>query len=139
MRPKWAQPNAWPIGLDRVAQHHCVINPDTPGFSPETLGRRSDIRSSTRILRVLARRLWVDVRTSDPPPGYFGFWPRYSGFLPEEVLTVCFHKLVLSCSLNPAHVNALPFLSSPSHLSKTRVRVFPFSKYNGQEFKNEFT
>jgi hypothetical protein len=47
------------------------------------------------------------------------------------------HKLVLSCSPNPAGANPPPFWSSPSFLSKTRVHASPLSKYDGQEFKNE--
>ena len=103
-----------------------MINPNTLGMGPETR---------------------EDVRTYGPRPGYSGFRledsgstfghpidiPDTTGLGPEtlyfrlkEALMVCFHKLVLSCSSNPAHANALPFLSSPSHLSKTRVRVFPF-------------
>jgi hypothetical protein len=49
------------------------------------------------------------------------------------------HKLVLSCSPNPAGANPLPFWSSPSFLCKTRVHASPLSKYDGQEFKNELT
>jgi hypothetical protein len=49
------------------------------------------------------------------------------------------HNLVLSCSPNPAGANPLPFWSSPSFQSKTRVHASPLSKYDGQEFKNEFT
>jgi hypothetical protein len=49
------------------------------------------------------------------------------------------HKLVLPCSPNPAGANPLPFWSSPSFLSKTRVHTSPLSKYDGQEFKNELT
>jgi len=48
------------------------------------------------------------------------------------------------CSANDVMVESspcdpLPFLSSPSYLSKTIVRVFLLSKYNGQELKNELT
>ena len=110
MRPKWAQQDTRPIGLDSVAQHRGHKNSDTPG-------QGSDIRSSTRILWVLARRLQSFVQRS---------------------LNYC-HKLVLYCCPNSAHTNPLPCLSSPLFLSKTKVRMFPFYWYNGQEFKNELT
>ena len=48
-------------------------------------------------------------------------------------------QVVLSCRPKPVHAKPLPFLSSPSSLSKTRVRVFPLYKYNGHEIKNELT
>ena len=49
------------------------------------------------------------------------------------------YKLVLSCCPKPVHAKPLPFLSSPSFLSKTRVHAFPLYKYNGHEVKNELT
>jgi hypothetical protein len=57
----------------------------------------------------------------------------------ESVWSRIHHKLVLSCSPNPVGANPLPFWSSPSFLSKTRVHASPLSKYDGQEFKNELT
>jgi len=99
-----------PLGSNRVAQHRGHKNSDTPG-------QGSDIRSSTRILWVLARRLQSFVQRS---------------------LNYC-HKLVLYCCPNSAHTNPLPCLSSPLFLSKTKVCMFPFYWYNGQEFKNELT
>ena len=37
----------------------------------------------------------------------------------------------------PVYAKPLPFLSSPSFLSKTRVHAFTLYKYNGLEVKNE--
>ena len=38
---------------------------------------------------------------------------------------------------NFTHVNPFSFLSSPLFLRTTKVHMFPLSKYNGQELKNE--
>jgi hypothetical protein len=49
------------------------------------------------------------------------------------------HKSCLSCSPNPACAMPLPFWSNPLFLSKTRVHMSPFSKYDESELKSELT
>ena len=108
-----------PLGQNRVARYRGMKNPSVrkqPGYSG----------------------LQTYVQTSDRQHGYSRYTFGYSGVSSEWSLDCC-HKLVLSYYPNLAHTNLLPFLSSLSFLSTTKVWVFPLSKYNGQELKNELT
>ena len=62
-------------------------------------------------------------------------------FLNAQSESVCdrgdHHKLELSWSPNPAYANPFPFQSSPRFLTKTRVHMSPWSKFDGQELKSE--
>ena len=116
----------------------------TSTYGPQSI---SGVKSYARWNFLLRERSETGRTTPFPPQFLLCGWSKRDQLHLILLRYYCAESLKRNsfvCSANDVMVESspcdpLPFLSSPSFLSRTKVRVFLLSKYNGQELKNELT